>query len=63
MRRFQRVTVGEPDKETTISIQQVIAKILRRIHGAKITDEAIREAVKLSVKHMTIRNCPTKQLI
>jgi len=62
MRRFQRVTVGEPDKETTISILTGIKKYYEEFHGAKITDEAIREAVKLSVKYMTDKKLPDKAI-
>tara|TARA_B100000900_G_scaffold415058_1_gene443615 strand:- start:4045 stop:6297 length:2253 start_codon:yes stop_codon:yes gene_type:complete len=62
MRRFQRVTVGEPDKQTTINILTGIKKYYEEFHSAKITDEAIKEAVKLSVKYMTDKKLPDKAI-
>ncbi len=62
MRRFQRVTVGEPDKETTIEILLGIKKYYEDFHDATITDEAITEAVKLSVKYITDKKLPDKAI-
>ena len=47
MRRFQRVSVDEPDKKTTVQILQGIKKYYEEFHDTKITQEAIDEAVKL----------------
>ena len=62
MRRFQRVTVGEPSKETTTEILLGIKKYYEEFHGATITNEAIEEAVKLSVKYMTDKKLPDKAI-
>jgi len=62
MRRFQRVSVGEPDKKTTIDILLGIKKYYEDFHSAVITDEAIREAVKLSVKYITDKKLPDKAI-
>ena len=63
MRRFQRVSVDEPSKETTNEILQGIKKYYEDYHGTVITQEAIDAAVKLSVKYQVIKNFLIKQLI
>ena len=62
MRRFQRVTVGEPDKQTTTDILLGIKKYYEEFHNTEITDEAIKEAVKLSVKYITDKKLPDKAI-
>ena len=62
MRRFQRVTVEEPTAEVTKDILRGIKKYYEEHHKATITDEAIDEAVKLSVKYMTDRKLPDKAI-
>ena len=62
MRRFQRVTVDEPSVEVTIHILNGIKKYYEDYHNTTITQEAIDEAIKLSVKYQQIKNFLTKQL-
>ena len=62
MRRFQRVVVGEPSKETTTEILQGIRKYYEEYHGTTITDEAIAAAVKLSVKYQSDKKLPDKAI-
>ena len=62
MRRFQRVTVEEPSKEMTISILQGIKKYYEEFHNVTITQEAIDESVKLSVKYQTDKKLPDKAI-
>jgi ATP-dependent Clp protease ATP-binding subunit ClpA len=62
MRRFQRVSIDEPDKETTTDILQGIKKYYEEFHKTTITDEAINEAVKLSVKYITDKKLPDKAI-
>ena len=62
MRRFQRVTVGEPSKETTTEILQGIKKYYEEYHGTTITQEAIAAAVKLSVKYQSDKKLPDKAI-
>lgn len=62
MRRFQRVSVDEPSAEVTKDILRGIKKYYEDHHKATITDEAIDEAVKLSVKYMTDRKLPDKAI-
>ena len=62
MRRFQRVSVDEPDKKTTVQILQGIKKYYEEFHNTTITQEAIDEAVKLSIKYITDKKLPDKAI-
>jgi len=62
MRRFQRVTVDEPTPELTVKIIKGIKKYYEKHHNVKITDGAIDQAVKLSVKYMTDKKLPDKAI-
>ena len=62
MRRFQRVSVDEPDKKTTVQILQGIKKYYEEFHNTNITQEAIDEAVKLSIKYITDKKLPDKAI-
>ena len=62
MRRFQRVTVDEPSKEVTTDILRGIKKYYEGYHNTIITEEAIEEAIKLSVKYQTDKKLPDKAI-
>jgi ATP-dependent Clp protease ATP-binding subunit ClpA len=62
MRRFQRITVDEPSQEVTIKILKGIKKYYEKHHNVKITDAAIEQAVKLSVKYMPDKKLPDKAI-
>jgi ATP-dependent Clp protease ATP-binding subunit ClpA len=62
MRRFQRVTVDEPDQETTIDILNGIKKYYEEFHNTTITDDAISAAVRLSVKYQHDKKLPDKAI-
>ena len=62
MRRFQRVTVDEPTAELTVKIIKGIRKYYEQHHKVKITDAAIDQAVKLSVKYMSDKKLPDKAI-
>ncbi len=62
MRRFQRVTVDEPSKEVTTDILRGIKKYYEDYHKTTITEEAIEEAIKLSVKYQTDKKLPDKAI-
>ncbi|MHB1484355.1 MAG: ATP-dependent Clp protease ATP-binding subunit [Saccharofermentanales bacterium] len=61
-RRFQPVTVGEPSAEETVLILKGIRDKYEAHHNVKITDEAIEEAVKLSIRYITDRYLPDKAI-
>ena len=62
MRRFQRVTVDEPTSELTVKILKGVRKYYEKHHNVKITDAAIDQAVKLSVKYMADKKLPDKAI-
>jgi ATP-dependent Clp protease ATP-binding subunit ClpA len=62
MRRFQRVTVDEPDEATAIKILMGLKKYYEKHHGVKITKQAVVDAVKYSVKYMSDKKLPDKAI-
>jgi len=62
MRRFQRVTIGEPDEETSIKILKGLRKYYEKHHGVKITNQAIVDSVKYSIKYMSDKKLPDKAI-
>ena len=62
MRRFQRVTVGEPDEATAIKIMNGLKKYYEKHHGVKITKQAVIDSVKYSIKYMTDKKLPDKAI-
>ena len=62
MRRFQRVTIDEPTQELTVKIIRGIKKYYEQHHNVKITDSAIEQAVKLSIKYMPDKKLPDKAI-
>ena len=62
MRRFQRVTIDEPTPELTVKILKGVKKYYEQHHNVKITDAAIEQAVKLSIKYMPDKKLPDKAI-
>lgn len=62
MRRFQKVVVNEPDEATAIKILKGLKKYYEKFHNVKITNQAIVDAVKLSVKYMADKKLPDKAI-
>ena len=62
MRRFQRVTIGEPSKDTTKDILSGLRKYYEDYHGTTITDGAIDTAIKLSIKYQSDKKLPDKAI-
>ena len=61
-RRFQKITVDEPDTESAISILRGIKDKYEAHHKVQIKDEAIIAAVKLSQRYITNRFLPDKAI-
>lgn len=62
MRRFYRLSVDEPDKETTRKILQSLKPIYEKFHKGFVTDEAIDAAVDYSIKYITDKKLPDKAI-
>ena len=61
-RRFQTIMVNEPSAKDAISILKGIRNKYEKFHCAKITDEAIKAAVKISQRYITDRFLPDKAI-
>ncbi len=61
-RRFQPVQVGEPDRESCLSILRGLKSRYEIHHGVPITDEALRAAVDLSILYLPLRYLPDKAI-
>mgnify|MGYP003371737710 CR=1 FL=1 len=61
-RRFSPVTVGEPSEDETIQILQGLRDKYEAHHNVKITEEAIKSAVELSVRYINDRFLPDKAI-
>jgi ATP-dependent Clp protease ATP-binding subunit ClpA len=62
MRRFQRVTIDEPDEATSVKILKGLKKYYEKHHGVKITNQAIVDSVKYSIKYMPDKKLPDKAI-
>jgi ATP-dependent Clp protease ATP-binding subunit ClpB len=61
-RRFQPVTVDEPDVEDAISILRGLRERLEVFHGVRIQDSALVAAASLSHRYITDRFLPDKAI-
>ncbi|OAJ72194.1 ATP-dependent Clp protease ATP-binding subunit ClpC [Brevibacillus sp. SKDU10] len=61
-RRFQPIQVDEPTPEDAIKILSGLRDRYEAHHRVKITDEAIKQAVKLSDRYITDRFLPDKAI-
>ena len=61
-RRFQPVTIAEPDRDTALSILRGLKSRYERHHQLSITDEAVVAAVDLSRRYLPQRFLPDKAI-
>ena len=61
-RRFQPVTVDEPTEEEAIAIVNGLKEKYEEHHHLKYTDDAIKAAVKMSVRYINDRFLPDKAI-
>jgi len=62
MRRFQRVVIDEPDEVTAIKIIKGLKKYYEKHHSVKITNQAVIDSVKYSVKYLSDKKLPDKAI-
>jgi|TARA_A100001015_G_scaffold282579_1_gene347006 ATP-dependent Clp protease ATP-binding subunit ClpA len=62
MRRFQRLQVGEPSKETSVKILKGVKRYYEKFHNCVITDEACEDAVDYSSKFIADKKLPDKAI-
>ena len=61
-RRFQKIEVAEPDKETALQIISWLKDVFEEYHNLNISDKAVEEAVNLSTRYITDRYLPDKAI-
>ncbi len=61
-RRFRPVMVEEPDSEGALAILKALKPGLERHHHLRITEEALKEAVRLSVRYLPEQFLPDKAI-
>jgi len=62
MRRFYRVSIDEPDHDTTIRILTGLQPRMEEFHKLKINSDAITKAVELATRYITDRKNPDKSI-
>ncbi|HEX5358106.1 MAG TPA: type VI secretion system ATPase TssH [Aquabacterium sp.] len=61
-RRFQSVTVDEPDEPKALLMMRGVASTMEKHHKVQILDEALEAAVKLSHRYIPARQLPDKSV-
>jgi type VI secretion system protein VasG len=61
-RRFQVVKIEEPDEDKALLMMRGIAPLFEAHHGVTITDEALTDAVRLSMRYISGRKLPDKSV-
>ncbi|MCP4522803.1 MAG: ATP-dependent Clp protease ATP-binding subunit [Candidatus Gracilibacteria bacterium] len=61
-RRFQKITVNEPSKNTSIEIIKGIKESFEEYHNLNINDDAIYTAVEYSIRYITDKYLPDKAI-
>lgn len=61
-RRFQKIIVDEPSKETALEIIKWLKEVFEEYHNLNISDEAVEEAIHLSSRYITDRYLPDKAI-
>ena len=61
-RRFQQVKIGEPSRQEAENILEGLKSKYENYHNVTITDEAIKDAVDLSVRYISNRYLPDKAI-
>ena len=62
MRRFYRVSIDEPDTETTVRILNGLRPRLETYHNVRIEDAAINRAVELANRYLHDKKNPDKSI-
>ena len=62
MRRFQRVVIDQPSEAMAIEIIKGLRKYYEKHHGVTITNQAVEDSVKYSIKYITDKQLPDKAI-
>ncbi|HYG86102.1 MAG TPA: type VI secretion system ATPase TssH [Azospirillum sp.] len=62
VRRFQPVSVPEPDEEAAAAMLRGLVRRFEEHHGVRVLDDGITAAVKLSARYIPARQLPDKAI-
>lgn len=62
MRRFYRVSIDEPDRETTVRILEGLAPRLEKFHNVSLQQQSLERAVELADRYMSDKKNPDKSI-
>ena len=60
MRRFYKVSINEPDRDSVFKIASGVSKRLEQFHNVKIPAESVEHAIELSARYIHDRKMPDK---
>lgn len=61
-RRFESVTLEEPDNETAFRILKSVGRTFTEHHGLKIEEKTLRESIRLSKRYLKEKSLPDSAL-
>ena len=61
-RRFQPITIDEPNRDAAVNILRAVSEGLSKHHDVFVREEAIKAAVDLSIRFMPSRRLPDKAI-
>lgn len=61
-RRFNDVTINEPDAKTTLAILQGVKGLYEKHHNVKLPDDVLKAAVDYSMQYIPQRSLPDKAI-
>jgi type VI secretion system protein VasG len=61
-RRFQVVKIEEPDEDVAVQIMRGLVPVMEQHHRVRVTDDAVRDSVRLSHRYLTGRQLPDKSV-
>jgi ATP-dependent Clp protease ATP-binding subunit ClpA len=62
MRRFYRVSIDEPDRETTVKILQGLKPRLEKFHSVEIQEDTLVKSVELADRYISDKKNPDKSI-
>jgi ATP-dependent Clp protease ATP-binding subunit ClpA len=62
MRRFNRITIDEPNRDTTLDILKGVKEYYEKFHKVTINDDALKYAIDYSSKYIHDKKLPDKAL-
>jgi ATP-dependent Clp protease ATP-binding subunit ClpA len=62
LRRFQKIDVDEPSREACLGILKALKPLYEEFHGVQYAEQALAEAIDLSIRYLPDRRLPDKAI-